>query len=648
MNPDDEEFGFEADDVGFEADDLPGAAELPAAYRETGERNIVHQLPGMTITGTPEGTGSVTYSDAAPVTYEERTVAKRPSAHDVRPGTIVGEDQRTAWERVRDEAPGMALSVAGALTGPAGMVATSPALPEIAGRDPVTPETLRRAAAALRGGQGRGLDALDEALRVGMPTAAMPEGRESEPDYRTQAVWRGLGSAVLLGHADELGAALGGGTGDTYAERRDALRAESTTSAEQAPTGTTMGAVAGSAPLAILPGGQTTALGRVGAASGYGAATGAVRGLGESEADDLPGMALDSGTGALVEGGLGAAGGVLGEGVNAGLRAAQPGGALSRAAASARMEASGLLPNPSPNTTYGQEIRRMGGQERVAELLEQHRVGGRFPTAAGTREAAERLTVEAGEAFDDVIRQMDDAGGGVPVDDLLRRFDGIGERLRQSSLAPMRRAAESFDRTIAPLRARAGQRMTWAEAQRFRSELGQLGAFETRATSPSQASAAGSARQAWGQTTDALDDAASAVDPAIRDQWRGANERYQLASMLERRAREEGSRFSGAIAEGVRMASGDPVSAMAARTGGHYLSRVGGALRARGLVGLTAALREVGGEVFAEVLEGAARTRGPSAAAAAHYVLLRTRPGYRESVERATEAQEEVRSSHDR
>lgn len=643
---DEDEFGFVADDFGFEeGTPLPGSEAVPSGYRETGERTRVHQLPGISFSVNPTtGAGTTTVSDEPAQTYEERTIEKAPSGHTVAAGTRAPADPTRGTGGVSPDLRHPALQVAD-------RVLHSDV--EIAGRQGLSVDRLRRALAAYRASPDIG-SGLSAAASTAMPTAPMPAGQDTGTDLRPSAPWRSIGRAVLFDRADELGAALGGmprpwlrhlhNLPDTaertdqhrggYDQRLAALRDEQENSEIQDPAGSRLGTLAGAAPLMMLPGGQQTALARIATQAGYGAGLGALRGSGQSEAtlDDPVEYLLDTATGAASEG---LASGVLaggGEALGGIFRAARPGGALSQTAAESRVAASGFNPNPLERTPYGQEVRRMGGVEGLASALDHARVGGRLPTPGQSAGEAQRIAAEAGQIFDDVTARMEGTGQNVPIADLLARYEELAAQMDRSLTGPGQGAARSFRRdVIAPLQRRIEEGVTslpWSEAQAYRSELGNIAGFNRHPSARGQL-AAEATQGAWGEASDAMDAAAADLDPSLRDAWRGANRRYQLAQLLRTRTRGAGSQLPGSLAEGTLLSEGNIPGAAAARVGGSALSRFGPGVRARGLQFVVGALRrgDAVAQRYAQVLEQA--QSGGMGLPAAHFLLMRTRPDYR-------------------
>lgn len=628
--------------------DLPGTAELPSDMRETGQRTRVTQLPAFRMAA---GGGMVQDEGPAEV-YEERTIEKAPSAHNVAPGTQVGPDLRTSAQQLegfqRDTLAGMT------------------------GRSPITAATIRRAAEVLRNSDantatGQSFETLGNALGTLMPTAPMPLGMESQPDRRPQAVWRGVGQAALLGMADEAGAALGGvtrpwlgerGGSDvlhaqppaTYETRRDALRQEMAQSEAQAPEGHALGQLMGSAPMALLPGGQATAAGRVGATAGFGAAAGGLRGAGESEAETPGGVALDAATGAGIEGAAAGLMGGAGEVVGPALRWA--GNTARDAAIPSRLEASGIW--------GGQAMRaaaeRPGGQAQLATDLRRLDIGHNaagpgnrrlFPRPERSLDDAAEVRDVAGTRMAEVVREMDAAVSGpgglrdstsqgmVDLGEVASEMEAIAREYDGIPVGGADVARTLRERIVGPLRS-AG-RVSFSEAHRQRQVIDDM--IRSWSGEPNLTTAAGRLRTARRGVARAMESAAERVAPELRDQWRQANRDFSVSRFVQERGRGA-ERLSvqggmgGATGSGVGMAINGvlpgALGGVAVREAAQQQRMIWPGVRTAGLEAVAetlGALNTPAGRRYAAVLE---RARNGVGLPAAHFLLMRTRPDYRQ------------------
>lgn len=626
MDPD--EFDFVADEpLDFaEGEPLPGSAEMPAGYREQGAR--VHVLPGFRMSA---GGGMEQEPGEG---HTEVLVEKAPSAHDVAPGTQVGPDLRTTAQQIDDFRRSTA--------------------EEMTGRSPVTAASLRRALEAYRAAPSV-LEGADAAMRTALPTAPMPPGTESEPDRRPQAVWRGVGQAALFGLADEAGAQFGGvprpwlGEGGSrlysgpqsapdYETRRDALRSEMAQSEAQAPAGHALGQAIGSAPLMMLPGGQATAGGRIATQAAYGAGLGALRGAGESEAEAPGGVALDSLTGAGLEGAAGGFLGAAGEVVGPALRSV--GRWAERMAPQTRLEATGIWGSAAMRAAS----ERPGGQAALAADLRRLGIGHDIAGPSGRR----ALTPRSERVFDDaaevrdvagsrmaaVVEQMDAGGPGtVDLGNVAEQMEAIAREYDRVPVGGADVARTLRERIVEPLRT-AG-RVSFSEAHRQRQVIDDM--IRSWSGEPNLTTAAGRLRTARRGIAQAMEAATEQIDPALRDAWRRANRDYSVARFVQERGRgaerlSVGGGMGGAVATGVETAMGGlpgAVRGVAGRELAQQQRMLWPGVRTAGLEALAETLGQLGtpaGQRYSAILRSARERIGLPAA---HFLLMRTRPDYR-------------------
>lgn len=610
-------------------------------YAETGR---VLELPETTVEGRPEGGGSVSVAEGPATEYREVEKRWQTSTDPAEQAP----DPRSVRDRLRQylsgadpEALGSGYEGAPPLRAMAGGRA-----PSLGGRDLPSLPSIRRAI-----GAGGDLDVL------------MPATNTAEPiigtDRRPLAAATGATDAATFGWLDEISAGV-----HDDPRVREAERARSEQSQQQAPGQYALGQLAGTAPLAALPAGGASAVGRVGMAAATGAGAGFLAGTGEAEGD--AGTRFSAGLDRAVdEAALGAVLGGAGEAAGPLLsRAAEtrPAGWLARAAddigplrADARLRAAGVRNSaPAATSRAGRSQARLGGPEAIADMLDAEGLGGRlWPTPVSEDDLA-RLGRGAGARFDDVLARMDEAGGGVSRTALRERGEPFAAELADLDTEAAQRAAETMRRQyLDPLERRAApgpmgageDLMSWGQAHRYRQQLDNEARTFTRATDPVSTSTAGAAQEMRGATSDLMNEAAESVDPAIRDQWRQANRQYSLLSYLEDNVAPSQSRFAGATGEGLAIGeaaigAANPASAVGARMMGGLTSRYGPGLQARGWGLLQRTLRAGSSPALqraARVLEGAQR-RGPQAVSAAHYMLARRSPEYRRAHDEAARA----------
>lgn len=615
----------------------------------------VQHLPDIDIRGRADGGGTAEMTGEG---YEEVLVGKPASGHEVEAGTQVGPDRRSFTERARDYLRGRDAQAFGDVSLTPGIATEEGQRVSFAGRDLPTTETLGNAIEAFRRtpyGQGDDLTPRVRADMGDVLNALVPTEDTDQPivgpDMRDRApAWGATELPRML-------ARLAG------SEREAELRSTAQRAEEQAPgaygTGASLPMVLGSAPMA-----PQTLLGRLGMAAGEGALAGLLHGGAQSDEDtyslDYVGdIAADTAIGA----GAGLATGGAIEGAGAGLRRAGQvlEGLIDPARAqwaADRMRSVGLNPAPSPRTSYGRSVQRMGGPEGVADALQAEAIGGRtLPNPGGVDDSLNRLREMAGGQFDEVMGTMDRAAreasgspyrggpgaGRVDVGRLQQALEARAGELAAEPIGSSRRAADRM-RTefIEPLEGLADEGLSFGDAHQMRQRLDEMSGAWRRASDPVDTSMAGLAQDARGSLSALMDEAAEAVDPAMREAWREGNRRWSLLRLVEDNARATSSNLPGALAEGIGLSQGNLGGAAMARAAGGLMSRYGPGLRAQGIRALIPMLQRGGPAMrqAAQALRGAA-TRGEVPLAAAHMALMRRRPDYRRAVQEMDAQSEE-------
>jgi len=632
---DEDDFGFEADDdaLGFEPGaPLPGTDAIPSGHAETGERSTVLQLPEVTFVG---GGGPTIEGTEPARVYEQRTVApKGPSAHDLAPGTPV--DPRGVLERARDWITGADPEALTTHGGPlAGMQrdAARGLTARATGREEPSPASIGRAIAHLRrGGEWSSLPDLIA------PTAPTETG---DPivgtDARTLAPWTGAGSGLFMGWADEIGGALGG-------DQEQSRRLEHL-AAEQAPIGHTAGMVAGSAPLAMVPGGAPTAGARMAVAGGLGLGAGTIRGAGESEAEDVGGIARDAVQQGILEGGLSAGTVGLSEAALPILRrlgaGAFPG--LEQRSQQAALEARGIW-----GARPMRRARQMpGGIPRLVERMDEL---GLPLTPTGASREIDRLAQQSGPRVGELATEIQEAGGRVDFGPIAETIEEMAARLEPRAGGD-RIAGALRSRVVDPWRRRAA-----AGPDDFFTGWGPEGlpegawgedVFLRRLGADMSAEGLGSGRAQLGAARRTLGDALSGAAESVGrgDEWRQARSAHAMLRDLEEIGQGAARRnVQGGIAGGrhrstalQRIGHGDLIGGVVEGAVGPFLQneyrhRLPG-LQRRVLQRLIPALEAASPTLqrAADTLRGA-MDRGSPAVAAAHAALSRSNPAYRQAV----------------
>jgi len=437
---DDEELaalGFEADDgLGFEED----PSEVPQNYAPTGAR--VLELPETTVEGTPEGTGSVTMADRPATEYQivDKQWETDPSASMEAAGVTpqppgADRDTRGAGERLYEylrrgrspvqadptayvEGDPLAMGEVGDLDlfNPLGSL-VGQGRSQFAGRELPSLPSVRRAIAT-DGDMSDRLSALLPAAETDEPIIG--------PDVRALAPLTGATAPVRWASN-----ALARATGSERLADQDTALADLAT--EQAPNEVAMGE-------GLTIGGLTapisapTALGRAAVAGLTGAATGGMRSL--SRGDDLEDVAIAAGVeGALAGGMSGAADLVSSVGApmlaNVAERAQSP--VLRDVWNQAGLEARGIYGNRAMQRA--QEL--PGGIEQVARNLDN------LDVPLDPRRAARRLSqlqAESGPRVGEIADQIAERGGRVDMGRLSEQAEQLAAGVENRS--GMRPAAD--------------------------------------------------------------------------------------------------------------------------------------------------------------------------------------------------------------
>lgn len=662
MDDEEDDFGFVADDFGFEEGaPLPGSGEVAPGYRETGERNRVTDLGETTIVA---GGPTITPTGPARV-YEERTIEKAPRELSTQPGDVVGPGlpgRGPGVDPSRTEAPGDPM---GQLAGAAERFT------EIGGTQLDPAIVLRRllqqrerTAADPSRVQGSVLDQLAAAAGTA-PTA------DGEPivgrDLRSRAPLAGALDTLTLGNTDELAGFAGhvdrpwlgrGGhrpiplaeDGDAspwrvYHQARDEARATGRAIEEQDPSGYGLGAIAGAAPMLAVPGSQATWPARIAAATGVGALSGTVRGLGESDETEAPGLLRDMGRQGAFEGALSgltagtfeAGAGILGR-LGPLARGALPG--ARQQATQAGLQSRGIWGRRAMEAAR----ERPGGQEALLQQLDE--AGAPLDARRMPAWIDERLQA-AGPRVGEVAQQIDDAGARVDVNAMMDRLRAMAEREAQAPIGGTQRAQalRRFADDLAPF---ADDGMTFSQAHQQRRMIDDM--IHRFSPDPNLSLLAGQRQTVRRVVSDSMDDAAGAV--GMRDAWREANSDYALGMELDDIARgaERGNGqggMGGAVsrARGIgRMMTGDFVGG-AQELGIAPMIQQESRMRAPGLqyrawqrilpylerVGENPALAQAARQL------AEAQSRGEVALAAMHARLTRESPEYRRAMRETEE-----------
>lgn len=504
--------------------------------------------------------------------------------------------------------------------------------------------TARRAAETLsRGGSLR--DAVDAFLPTAQRPSTMPA---TEPDMRSQS---GLIHAMqAFGLAERL----------ADPAQREQMRRTRETAARQAPGMAQLGGLAESIPLLAVPGGQATALRRVGVQALTGAGVGGLRAGLRSEGETAGEVARDVASGALTEGltsgGLSAAGESAAPLVRglAGLASSRARAARD-AAVQSRLEGTGM---------WGARAMRAadampGGQRALSRDLRRLRIGGGIDQAPGRAgslmprperalEDAATVREQAGDAIGDVVARMDAAAQGaqpaagtpgfVDLNPVADELEAIAERYQRLPVGGAQVADTLRSELIAPMR--ADPLVTFSQAHQQRQLLDDM--IRSWVAQPNLTTSSGQLRTARGLVSRAMDDATPGLNPELQRQWRRANRDYSVASAVREYGRgaerlSVGGGIGGAAGTAIENAGqglvGPVLGAPVAREAAQQTRMVWPGMRAVALEQLAPRLQRLGsqGRRWARTLEQAS-LRGPTATAATHAVMMRRDPAYRRAM----------------
>jgi hypothetical protein len=462
--------------------------------------------------------------------------------------------------------------------------------------------------------------------------------------------------------------ASGRGTvGDVYRGTRDDVRESQAARRERAPISFGAGDALGQAPLALVPGGQSTVLGRVGAQAGLGLVTGGLRGAGQSTDEDVGGVLLDAGQEAGQEAllsGAFAGGGEVASNALGRLRPwlAGAGERMRLPAARQRLAAGGI--------SAAADTRLIDDPVRAAEVMRETGISRGLSSAREAGERGQQVRRQANSVITGLENQAREAseaarnasgyrGGPVPgavpreqvVSQLQQLRDGIHGQAANNTAARSR-----LDQMI------SGYETNYPDGNvPIDAVMADWRAFRN------------SRNFLTGQPLDALAESQQDLRRLFRgdmeqamEQAAGPGARQQLAQSLERvhvgRTAQNGAERLGQRGGGNRVLSPtDYLTAAGGLSGAGYamaggvdtptaLMMAGGAVIANRLIrnrehavaataleGLSSALSSLGtpqAARWAQQLQ-AAQARGPQALAALHYALQRRDPAYREAAEAA-------------
>jgi hypothetical protein len=656
----------------------PSWSATGAAHEESGAVDLDQRLKGQGLSQQPEGTRVRGRTLVLP----EQSFQVDPTGQ--RPDIFQEEGEYTELRDVSPEGPGFGATVAGLGARMGSNLSDLPALGRRVGTE-VAAGMLPQWAQVARGLAQPTREAASDPAATGMGTAqgflagnldelrgrgaqlTTAEVQAGIPPWLAQAGNQaGAGALGLLpGGLGALGlpanVAVGGirpevieraqqgeTPSDAYEFERNQIRMADREMQERSPGAYGVGTVLGTAPQMLVPGGQSTWLGRVGMQGLAGFGMGGLRGFGQSEATDAEGLLADTATGAAVEGlggaaltGAGELGGGIVRGVGNWLARRAPG--LQRASTQAGLEARGIWGRDAMEAAR----QRPGGQEGLLRELDEM---GAPLHAREMPEFIDRQLAEQGERIGNVVREMDESGARVGTESIINRLRGLAgeqDEMVMTGASParaLRQRAEALEQL-------PEQSLGFGQSHRQRRELDRLVNWQN--PDPSIASLTGQRAEMRRALSDAMRDAAEGAGRG--PEWTAANRGYSTAAELddiargyERRNVQGGMAGAQSRAAGFgRMVSGPglvnraqgAVEAIAGPAAMQELRYAWPGASYRGMQALIPQLRAAGpqGARFAATLEAASR-RGSIALAAAHALLSQRDPEYRQAVEAAQNA----------
>lgn len=526
--------------------------------------------------------------------------------------------------------------------------------------------------------------ALTSAVRKGL--SGVTGGFLDELVGAGEAAGRVVGVKGIGGQFSDLGLSEEGPTLDfetlkrAYTEARDREREKLAADARYNPGASAVGEIAGMVASPINKIGKGLSLAK------QGAAIGGINALGQSEAEDLPGMIRDTGMGTAMGFGVGKAVDVASPLIQKGVEKVSSG---ARDMAE-RLAGRALGAERGTIKSLGYDRVKAAGGQALDE--------GALPILGDTDELIARNTAlkkKGGEMMGEAYQAIDDAGASTfnPLEVATKVDDQLAPQFR----TPINKGETSqLENTLESILARGDQNIPLKQAQALKEEIKAVafpGGKKPLDPSPKQQMAMDAYRIINQSIDDAVNKGAEIVDKAgLGEILSHGKEMYGNAKTAEKllrnkQAREQGNRIfgltdtiTGAGALGYGGTTGDWESAGAlmlakkglekygTKTGAHVLNRISKALmkspqmadmysknpnafnaivqKMEGQLssGIKAAeseakpydknviMQKAQGTKYANVLQNAAQ-RGDQALGATHFILQSTDPEYRQALE---------------
>ncbi len=500
----------------------------------------------------------------------------------------------------------------------------------------------------------------------------------SGPTSKLESGARGLAQGASMGFSDELTGALESALTDkSYEQARDEARANNAKAKKDNPLSYGAGEVGGGVATALIPGmniAKGASLGKAVLQGGLqGAGMGGAYGLGNSEADNVRDMALDTGKGALVGGTIGAAAGALTP--VAGKFKDYLGNKLRGGAEDLAVNATGATGVQS--SKFADDAGRQLLDRKMVRPFD------------NSKNISDRLTGEmtkANSMIDDALKGLDAQGATANVDDIVAKLEAKASSLdADPSQAGVARQLRSM---IDDIYKSGNSEVSLSAAEQTKR------GFSKKAGNWMDPEVGQAGKKAYLGYRDEVERAALEANPKLGQMFKDGKETYGLLSPIqeaaERRALQQNQSPWGGLgdmaAAAVGSASGGPITALpavaakkvlfprltsTAAVGMDAMSNVllkspamthmleknpavfnAFANRMRGqmqktkpprsaeqqntLPDKTSLIEKTQGSKYGQVLQNAAQ-KGDQSFAAAHYVLSSRDPNYRKLLEGGTD-----------
>lgn len=344
---------------------------------------------------------------------------------------------------------------------------------------------------------------------------ALPQvAKDEEGPGLVESGLRGIKQGVSFGFGDEITGALESAfTDKTYKQARDEARAADKAASDAHPVGYGLGQILGGVATAAVPGlGAATGLKVLGtgfaANAARGAAAGLLAGAGDSEAEDVKGIAQDAAKGGLVGGTLG---GILGTAAEKYVH-----GAPARADKA-------LVSEIGERATPTQRARLAGKGEEVVNVAREYGLDKVARKPGALVEATNAAKQEVGEQISHIYQQADSKSAGVPLASVSKGLQKIEQEYRSNPATAA--IADSVKKQIEDVHAvwKEMPAVPAEEVRKFATALGDKGFAGSGMDPKTQAQMQ---RKAWAAMKDVLSEHVDNVLPGEAKRLTSLNKQY--------------------------------------------------------------------------------------------------------------------------